>query len=180
MWNQTCLPEINPTWSLCVLLWRHYWFGFPRFSVGAMLCYWVRLAWHYSLFYAADTYFYFLTYSPLSVFFLPSHISDVFSSVQLFSRVRLFATLRTAARLASLSIANSQSLLKLMSIESIMPSNHLIRFYLRAFLNAQRISFSIAIRESAVLCTWKMSWFNLRFWSIFFLSIKFQMSVFFS
>ena len=43
-----------------------------------------------------------------------------------FSRVRLFATPWTAAHQASLSIANSQSLLKLMSIELVMPSNHLI------------------------------------------------------
>ena len=48
------------------------------------------------------------------------------SSVQLFSRVQLFATPWTAARQASLSITSSQSLLKLMSIESVMPSNHLI------------------------------------------------------
>ena len=49
-----------------------------------------------------------------------------FSSVQSLSRVRLFATPRTTARQASLSITNSQSLLKLMSIESVMPSSHLI------------------------------------------------------
>ena len=49
-----------------------------------------------------------------------------FSSVQSLSRVRLFMTPWTAARQASLSITNSQSLLKLMSIESVMPSNHLI------------------------------------------------------
>ena len=48
------------------------------------------------------------------------------SSVQLLSRVQLFAIPWTAARQASLSITNSQSLLKLMSIESVMPSNHLI------------------------------------------------------
>ena len=48
------------------------------------------------------------------------------SSVQLLSRVRLFATPRTAACQASLSITNSWSLLKLMSIELVMPSNHLI------------------------------------------------------
>ena len=48
------------------------------------------------------------------------------SSVQSLSCVRLFATPWTAARQASLSITNSQSLLKLMSIESVMPSNHLI------------------------------------------------------
>ena len=49
-----------------------------------------------------------------------------FSSVQLLSRVRLFATPGTAARQASLSITNSRNLLKLLSTESVMPSNHLI------------------------------------------------------
>ena len=49
-----------------------------------------------------------------------------FSSVQSLSRVRIFATSWTAALQASLSITNSQSLLKLMSIELVMPSNHLI------------------------------------------------------
>ena len=49
-----------------------------------------------------------------------------FSSVQSFSHVQLFATPRTAARQASLSIINSRSLLKLMSIKSVMPLNHLI------------------------------------------------------
>ena len=48
------------------------------------------------------------------------------SSVQSLSHVRLFATPWTAAHQASLSITNSQSLLKLMSIEPVMPSNHLI------------------------------------------------------
>ena len=50
------------------------------------------------------------------------------SSVQLLSHVRLSATPRTAARQASLSITHSWSLLKLMSIELVMPSNHLILF----------------------------------------------------
>ena len=49
-----------------------------------------------------------------------------FSSVQSLSHVQFFAAPWTAARQASLSITNSQSLLKLMSIESVMPSNHLI------------------------------------------------------
>ena len=48
------------------------------------------------------------------------------SSVQSLSRVRLFVTLRIAARQASLSITNSRSSLKLTSIESLMPSSHLI------------------------------------------------------
>ena len=51
---------------------------------------------------------------------------DQFSSVQSLSCVRHFATPRTAACQASLSITNSQSLLKLMFIKSVMPSNHLI------------------------------------------------------
>ena len=50
----------------------------------------------------------------------------MFSSVQSLSRVRLFATLWTAARQASLSITNSRSLPKVMLIESVMSSNHLI------------------------------------------------------
>ena len=49
-----------------------------------------------------------------------------FSSVQLFSPIQLFATPWTAARQASLSISNSGSPPKHMSIESVMPSNHLI------------------------------------------------------
>ena len=51
---------------------------------------------------------------------------DQFSSVQSLSCVRLFVTPWTAARQAFLSITNSRSLLKFMSIESVMPSNHLI------------------------------------------------------
>ena len=49
-----------------------------------------------------------------------------FSSIQSLNHVQLFVTPWTAARQASLSITNSWSLLKLMSIESVMPSNHLI------------------------------------------------------
>ena len=56
----------------------------------------------------------------------PLIIATYKSSVQSLSHVRLFETPWTAARQASLSIANSQSLHKLMSIESVVPSNHLI------------------------------------------------------
>ena len=51
-----------------------------------------------------------------------------FSSVQLLGHVQPFAIPQTAAHQASLSITNSRSLLKLMCIESVMPSNHLILF----------------------------------------------------
>ena len=56
----------------------------------------------------------------------PGSLLVQFSSVQSFSCVQFFATPWTAARQASLSITNSQSLLRLMSTESVMPSNHLI------------------------------------------------------
>ena len=57
---------------------------------------------------------------------LPIPLPPWEASVQSLSRVRLFVILWTAARQASLSIANSRSLLKLISIKSVMPSNHLI------------------------------------------------------
>ena len=56
-------------------------------------------------------------------------ISELFSSVQSLSRVQLFATPWITAHQASLSITNSQSLLKLMPMESVMPSSHLILCY---------------------------------------------------
>ena len=65
-------------------------------------------------------YVYFLAYLSFKLYFV------WISSVQLLSHVQLFVTLWTAACQASLSITNSRSLLKLMSIELVMPSNHLI------------------------------------------------------
>ena len=55
-----------------------------------------------------------------------NHMSIQFSSIQSLSRVQVFANPLTAAHQASLSITRSWSLLKLMSMESVMPSNHLI------------------------------------------------------
>ena len=57
---------------------------------------------------------------------LLNRTKSMYSSVQSLSCVQIFATQWTATHQASLSIANSQSLLKLMSIESVMSSNHLI------------------------------------------------------
>ena len=89
----------------------------------------------------------------------------VFDSVQLPSRVRLFATLWTAARQASLSITNSWSLLKLMSIESVMSSNHLI--LCRPLLLPPSIFPSIRVfsNESILGIRWQKYWsfsFNVR------------------
>ena len=65
-------------------------------------------------------------YTPISKVYECRLLCFLSQSVQLLSHVWLFATPWTAACQASLSITNSQSLLKLMSIESVMPSNHLI------------------------------------------------------
>ena len=81
-----------------------------------------------------------------------------FSSVQSFSRVQLIATPWIAALQASLSITNSQSLLKLMSIELVMPSSHLI--LCRPLLVLPPIPPSIRIfsNESTLLMRWPKYW----------------------
>ena len=73
-----------------------------------------------------------------------------FSSVQLLSHVRLFATPWTAAHQASLSIINSRSLLRLMSIESVMPSNHLILCHCLFLLPSIFPSIKVFSNESAL------------------------------
>ena len=80
------------------------------------------------------------------------------SSVQSLSRVRLFVTPWTTAHQASLSITNSWSLLKLMSIESVMPSNHLI--LCRPLLLPPSIFLSIRVfsDESVLHIRWPKYW----------------------
>ena len=110
-----------------------------------------------------------------------SSLRDQFSSIQSLSPVQLFVTSWTAARQASLSITNSWSLLKLMSIESVMPSNHLILCHpllppsifpsIRVFSNESafrirwpkfwRFSFSISpSNEYSGLISFKMDWLD--------------------
>ena len=111
------------------------------------------------------------------------HATIQFSSVQYLSHVHLFVTPWTAAHQASLSIPNSQSLLKLMYIRLVMPSNHLILCHplhlphsvfpsIKVFSNesALRIrlpkywSFSFSIspsNEHSGLISFRMDWLNL-------------------
>ena len=81
-----------------------------------------------------------------------------FSSVQSFSRVRLFATPWTAACQASSSITNSRSLPKLMSIESVMPSNHLILSRPLLLLPSIFPSIRVFSNESALCIRWPKYW----------------------
>ena len=107
----------------------------------------------------------------------------IYTSFQSLSHVQLFATPWTAARQASLSITNSQSLLKVMSIESAMPSNHLILCHplllplsifpsIRVFSNESVLpirwpkywSFSFSIspfNEYSGLISFRMDWLDL-------------------
>ena len=124
---------------------------------------------------------------PLVFFFLIPlqriYTCIVLSSVQSFSCVRLFANLWTAAHQASLSITSSWSLLTLMSIKSVMPSNHFILCHpfllrpsifpsIRVFSNESVLrirwpkywSFSFSIRpfnECSGLISFRIDWFDL-------------------
>ena len=82
-------------------------------------------------------------------------------SVQSLSHVWLFATPQSAARQASLSIIYSQSLLKLMSIESVMPCNHLIRCH-PLLLPSIFLSIRVFSSELALHIRWPKYW-NFRF-----------------
>ena len=80
------------------------------------------------------------------------------SSVQLLSHVRLFATPRTAARQASLSITNSWSLLKLMSIELVMPSNYFILCHPLLLPPSIFPSIRVFSNESVLCIRWPNYW----------------------
>ena len=80
------------------------------------------------------------------------------SSVKLFSRIQLFVTPWTAAHQASLSITNSQSLLKLMSIELMMLSNHLVLCHPLLLLPSIFPSIRVFSNESALPIRWPKYW----------------------
>ena len=80
------------------------------------------------------------------------------SSVQSLSCVRLFATTWAAARQASLSITNSQSLLKLMSIYLVMPSSHLILYHPLLLLPSIFPSIRLFSSESVLPIRWPKYW----------------------
>ena len=81
-----------------------------------------------------------------------------FSSFQSLSHVRLFATPWTATHQASLSITNTQCLLKLMSTESVMPSNHLILCCPLFLLPSIFPSFKVFSNESVFHIRWTKYW----------------------
>ena len=84
--------------------------------------------------------------------------SACFSSVQSLSHVQLLATPWTAAHQASLFITNSQSLLKLMSFASVMPSNHLVLCHLLLLLPLIFPSIRVFSNESVLHIRWPKYW----------------------
>ena len=81
-----------------------------------------------------------------------------FTSVQTLSRVQLFVTPWTAAHQASLSITNSRSLLKLMSIKSVMPSKHLFLCHPLLLLPSVFPSIRVFSNESVLCIRWPRYW----------------------
>ena len=96
--------------------------------------------------------FFFQFWYPASLEFITS--ATTFSSVQSLSHVQLFVTPWTAARQASLSITNSRSPPKPMSIKSVMPSNHLILYCPLLLLSSIFPSTRVFSKESALHIRW--------------------------
>ena len=154
IWSLVPLPFLNPAWtsgsSVYILLkpglenFEHY-FTSVRW---VQLCCSLSILWH-CLSLGLEWK---LTFSgPVQ-----------FSSVQLLSHVRLFAAAWIAALQASLSITNSRSSLKLTSIESVMPSSHLILCRPLLLLSPIPPSIRVFSNESALRMRW------LKYWSFSF------------
>ena len=91
--------------------------------------------------------------------------------VQLLSRVHLLATPWTAARQASLSFTMSWSLPKPMSIESVMPSNHLILCHLLLLLTSIFLSIRVFSNESVLHIWWPKNWPSDEYSGLIFLGL---------
>ena len=94
----------------------------------------------------------------VSVVFFKRIVTVLFSSVQLLSCVQLFATPWAAACQASMSITNSWSLLKLMSIESVMPSKHLILCHPLLLQPSIFSSVRVFFNDSVICFKWPKYW----------------------
>ena len=88
----------------------------------------------------------------------PGFAAMLFHSVQLLNHVQLFANLRTAACQAFLSITNSWSLLKIMFIESVMPSKHPIFCHLLLLLSSIIASIRVFSNETVLCIGWPKYW----------------------
>ena len=99
----------------------------------------------------------------LQLVFIPRHNENILSSVQSLSRVWLFATPWTAAHQASLSITDSWSSFKLMSIESVMPSNQLILCHPLLLLPSIFPTIRVFSNESTLHIRWPKYYWSFSF-----------------
>ena len=104
---------------------------------------------------------------PFLFIILDGHLATMNQFSSITQSVWLFATPSTAARQSSLSISNSQSLLKLVSIKSVMPSNHLILCHPLLFLPSIFPSITVFSKESVLHIR--------KYWSFSFRLISFRM-----
>ena len=86
------------------------------------------------------------------------YLTKIISSVQLLSHVQLFVTPWTAAHQASLSVTNSRSLFKLVSIKSVMPPNHLTLFHPLLLPSSVFPSIKVFSNESVLHIKWPEYW----------------------
>ena len=106
-------------------------------------------------------------FSPNYLFHRGNFIFFQFSSLQSLSHVQLFPTPWTTACHASLSITNSQSLLKLMFIKSVMPSNHLILCRPLLLLPSIFPSMRVFSNELVLCIKWPKYWsFTYVYWAV--------------
>ena len=149
---------ISSSWASCSYL--QFLFHFFKHSFFILCCYFILFS--TDLLSPGGLSSYRRTQRYCYVYSLRRNHSPVqSSSVQSLSRVWLFATPRTAACQASLSIINSRSLLKLMSTELVMPSNHLI------FCSPLLLLPSIFPSTRFFSC---FNWCTIVFWLFFFVS----------
>ena len=163
--------------NCCTMVWYEL-HGLKWVFLPSKFCLWLKISWKNKILCCI------LIYNVLCCLYQSIYTPNYeFSSVQSLSCVRLFANPRTAAHQASLSITNSQSSPKLMSIQSVMPSSHLILCFpllllppiapsIRVFSNESTLhmrwpkywSFSFSIspfKEHTGLISVRMDWFDL-------------------
>ena len=121
----------------------------PLLSSWLLLCFILSFSFHFVFSLLLCLWFIHMGYCPYRY---------LFSSVQSLSHVRLFVTPWTAAQRASLSITNSQSSLRLTSIESVMPSSHLILCRPLLFLLPILPSIRVFSNESTLRMRWPKYW----------------------
>ena len=148
-------PALAGGFSYCWVTWEAPYRGWGCLKISYLKWFWVvKLK---SLFKMISILTYFCTHHQ-SFHFMTCQLKSLFNSVQLLSRVLLFATPLTTACQASLSITNSQSSPKPMSIESVMPSNHLILCRPLLLLPLIFPSIRVFSNESALHIRWPKYW----------------------